>query len=125
MNFFEASVYDEIFGLYQLSFVYFLLFSEIEGLHFWVGFTNILCHVEAMKTDSPEVFKKGMRILFNMLKQMPQDFFYDNITKDNFLRKGIIHLMEILEDFEGNQLHSVFDKLLKSNHGFFHNKRFF
>lgn len=108
-------MYDEVLGLYQLSFIYFLLLTELDGLNFWIGFTNILCHIESFKNDRPELFKKSMRIFFNMLKQMPKDFFYDNITKDNFLRNGIVHLMEILEDFEGNQLHKIFDTLLKSN----------
>lgn len=102
-------------GLYQLSFVHFLLFSELEGLHFWVGFTDVLCHAEALSRERPEVFAKAARVVFNMLKQMPKDFFYDNITKDNFLRSGVTHLMEILEGFRDPRLHALFDRLLKGN----------
>lgn len=119
-KYFSNETYQKIFGLYQLSFVHFLLLSKLEGLNFWVGFTNIMCHVESFSQDKPVLFKQGMRIFFNMLKQMPQDFFYDNITKNNFLRNGMIHLMEILDGFENNKLHKIFDTLLKGKIDFFY-----
>jgi hypothetical protein len=53
-----------------------------------------------------------------MLRQMPKDFFYDSLTKENFLRKGMTHLMETLEDKNFQQIHSVFDVLLKNHFGF-------
>ena len=101
-----------------MAFFQFLILAKLKGLDYWMGFTNLLCHSEEFSRQRPLIFKKGMRIFYNMLKQMPKDFFYDNLTKDNFLKSGMIHLMEILDEFEDQNFHSVFDQLLKSKANF-------
>lgn len=57
----------------------------------------IACNSEEFSELNPNFLGEVCRCLFGMLKQFPEDFFYDSLSKDNFLRKTLQTFFGICE----------------------------
>jgi A1 cistron-splicing factor AAR2 len=84
-------------GEFQFSFVVFLVGESLEGFEQWKLllqlFTNIDRGIEQYRT----FFEQFTMILISQLKEVPNDFFIDVISNNNFLRPCLYSYFEICQ----------------------------
>jgi A1 cistron-splicing factor AAR2 len=93
--------WENILGEMQLSFILFLLIFCHDALEHWKRLVDTICRSEVALIDKPEFAIAFMRILYEQLNFSPQDFFANELSKDNFLRPAISSLFEILNQPKG------------------------
>lgn len=52
-------------------------------------------------------------VLYTIMKQFPKDFFIDNISKDNFLKKCLLDFLQVCEQEKTKKLRERAKKLRK------------
>ena len=91
--------YKQLFGEFQAAFISFLMGESLESFTQWKNLFILLTSCDDLMNEKPEIFIDLVRkhvfkkiflrflaVLYNQLKQLPTDFFYDNITCNNFMR---------------------------------------
>lgn len=96
-----------LLGELQYSFVSFLLGFSLDSLEQWKKLVNVVCFSET-------AFQEGKRqqllldfivVLFGQLKQLPKDFFVDELSKESFM----VGCLRRLKEYE--QMQEVPSKL--------------
>ena len=82
----------------QFSFVCFLIGQVYDAFEQWKNLVNLLCNCERAVLKYPHVFTDLINILYFQLKEMPDDFFVDVISKENFLTVNLHNLFENIRD---------------------------
>ncbi|TYZ60004.1 hypothetical protein PybrP1_002195 [[Pythium] brassicae (nom. inval.)] len=90
--------WEELVGEFQLAFVVFLQLSSLAALEQWKQFVSLLSACDrALHTQLP-LFRAFLKTFQTQLAQVPEDFFEDASTGDNFLRPCFESLFELLGD---------------------------
>ena len=89
----------------QFSFICFLIGQVYEAFEQWKSLLSLVCNCEEAIDKYPNMYIQLIQVIFFQLKEMPQDFFTDIITSNNFL---VVNLHNLF-----NNIKSVFD--LNSN----------
>lgn len=92
-----------IIGELQFAFVCFLIGHVYDALEQWKYLINLLSNSENLMKKYPELFFHFVQVLYFELKEMPEDFFSDIITSNNFL---VVNL------------HNFFDNVKSVSNGF-------
>ena len=62
----------------------------------WKRIFYILCNSETYTSENVPFYLMAIRCIFNMIKQFPTDFFYDVLSRENFLKKSLGNFAEII-----------------------------
>ena len=84
-----------VLGELQLAFILFMVGENLEAFRKWKRLFYALCRCESFAESNPEFYAEAARCIFTMLKQFPQDFFYDVISRENFVKTSIINFVQI------------------------------
>ncbi|RNA16957.1 AAR2 -like protein [Brachionus plicatilis] len=119
-----------ILGELQFAFICFLIGHVYDALEQWKFLVNLLCNSENLVKKYPELFSQFVQVLFFELKEMPEDFFTDIITSNNFLTVNLHNFFDNVksvadESIDGNEQITRlsgkcanFKKYLKEKFGF-------
>lgn len=86
--------------------------QNFEAFDQWKNIFNVVTHIKSIDFffQNPAhagFFGDVVRTIFSMLKQFPQDFFYDILSKDSFVSEALISLFETLTEFVNFDVKSV------------------
>ena len=90
-----------LLGELQLAFIVFYMGQSLEGMEQWKAILDTLCRADdAMEGKLGEelqlCYKDFLPVLRFQLNELPQDFFTDDISKENFLTKALPQLTSTL-----------------------------
>jgi hypothetical protein len=110
----------EIIGELQLSFLLFHYGQLYDGFEQWKTLTNLLCNcTAAITTHATTIFIPFIRthsltsdVLRITLEQFPKDFFIDELSSENFIRKAVNNLMHSVDDIGSCVVSECLDSLL-------------
>lgn len=74
-----------LLGELQFAFVCFLIGHVYDAFEQWKILINLLCNSESLIRKYPNLFIQFIQVLYFQLKEMPEDFFTDILTSQNFL----------------------------------------
>jgi A1 cistron-splicing factor AAR2 len=72
-------------GELQFAFICFLVGQVYDGFERWKRLINVICRSEQAVRDHPGFFIDFMTVLHFQIKLVPQDFFADIVSNNNFL----------------------------------------
>ncbi|ETP51876.1 hypothetical protein F442_03057 [Phytophthora nicotianae P10297] len=90
--------WKELIGELQLSFLVFLQLSSLAALEQWKQFIALMCSCERALSSHVWLFLAFIKLFRTQLEQIPEDFFQDETTSENFLRPCLLSLLELIED---------------------------
>ncbi|KAL4460384.1 hypothetical protein ABPG74_000135 [Tetrahymena malaccensis] len=102
-----------IFGEFQYSFAMLLLLEDFESFEHWKNIFSILISSDKYIDENPDFFIEFIPVLYNILKQFPKDFFFDSISKDNFLKTLLSDFIEVTIQSANKKLSQRSKKLQK------------
>jgi A1 cistron-splicing factor AAR2 len=91
-----AFSFSSILGELQYAFIGFIIGTDAECMEHWAQLLDLLCTCNAYSQDNPQEYCKFIETLRKQLSQFPRDFFFDNITKDNFMRESLYSLYALV-----------------------------
>ena len=104
-----------LLGEFQLAFVLFIVFENPDALLVWQKIAFIFCESENFMVSNLCEFCEFLKVFFLMLKQLPSDFFYHQLTNNHFLIGCIRHLMEnLMSDQKFGEYFRAFDDLMQN-----------
>ncbi|CAH0517424.1 unnamed protein product [Peronospora belbahrii] len=92
--------WKRLIGELQLSFLVFLQLSSLAALEQWKQFIALLCSCERTLFSHVPLFLAFVKLFITQLEQIPEDFFQDDTTSENFLSPCLLSLLELIEDTE-------------------------
>jgi len=94
--------YDEgpngLLGELQFAFVCFLMGESYDGFEQWKQLVAIFCSCDEAMHRYSDLFYNFIEVFHFQLQQVPQDFFVDIISKNNFLFEALKGFYELLDD---------------------------
>ncbi|KAI1707232.1 AAR2 protein domain-containing protein [Ditylenchus destructor] len=75
----------ELLAEFQVSFVVFLIGQVYEGFEQWKRLIHLMCSCNRALVTHSQFFLDLLMVIHFQLKQCPEDFFHDQLAKDNFL----------------------------------------
>ncbi len=82
----------------QLAFVCFLIGQVYDAFEQWKSLVSLLCNCDRAVVRRASFFTEFLSVLYFQLKEMPEDFFIDIISKDNFLTVNLHNLFDNIND---------------------------
>jgi A1 cistron-splicing factor AAR2 len=88
--------WDNVLGELQLSFLLFMLIHSSNSLDHWKGLIYKICISEKLLLSNASFTTSFIKLFYSQLNHCPDDFFDNELSKDNFLRPSIKSLLTIL-----------------------------
>ena len=82
----------------QFAFLLFLIGNCYEAFEQWKFLVHLLCNSETFVKENRVVYEKLLNVLYFQLKEMPDDFFTDLSTQNNFLCMNLHNLFANIAD---------------------------
>lgn len=82
----------------QYSFVCFLMGQVFEGFEQWKRLIHLLCSSITALQERNDLYMQFNRVLYFQLKECPEDFFIDIVSRDNFLTTTLSMLFANIRD---------------------------
>jgi len=92
---FEGS-WDDLLGELQLSFIIFIFLFSHPALEHWKLLVNTICLSEGVLVNQPLFASIFIKTLYAQLNFCPDDFFDNELSKENFLRPSLSALFSAL-----------------------------
>jgi len=89
---------NELLGELQFAFISFLMGQSYDGFEQWKELLALLCDSESSLYKRHDLFYNFIAVLHFQLEQVPEDFFDDLVTGNNFLTKVLKNFFELTED---------------------------
>ena len=99
---------NELLGELQIAFITFIIGEKYESLMHWKNMLMLLTSCEEGINKYVDLYCKFIEVLYNQLRNIPKDMFYDEIIGNNFLRRVLDNFILGISESEG-----VHEKLLK------------
>jgi A1 cistron-splicing factor AAR2 len=87
-----------LLGELQFAFICFLIGQCQDGLDQWKNIIELLCSCDEAINEHPQLFVEFINVLYNQLKNIPKDFFTDELSERNFLTKTLTGFFSIVSD---------------------------
>jgi len=75
----------ELLGETQFAFLCFLVGMNLDSFEQWKALVALLCRCDAAMATHSELFNKLIGVLFYQMQEVPEDFFVDIVSSNNFL----------------------------------------
>ena len=95
----------------QFAFVCFLIGQVYDGFEQWKLLINLLCNAEQAISNHPNLFQKFIQCLYFQLKEIPDDFFTDITTRENFLAVNLHNLFDNIKQVQNENVSSELSQL--------------
>jgi len=92
---------DGLLGEVQYAFVSFLICHVLDAFEQWKKLVALLCSCEDALAETPKLFHDFIGILLFELREMPEDFFRDVVSRDNFLAASLRTLYATIDSSMG------------------------
>ena len=90
-------------GEMQYAFICLLVGQSVQGLVQWKNIVDLLTNCCDALEEKQNFYLQFVETLMFQLKELPKDFFSDQLTNDNFLNKSLQSFMEIVNESQLNQ----------------------
>jgi len=88
-----SDVTADLLGELQLAFVVFLFGRVYDGFEQWKQLTHLLCDSAASSAARhPSLYADFITVLYFQTREIPEDFFLDIVTRENFLTSTLCSL---------------------------------
>jgi A1 cistron-splicing factor AAR2 len=103
-----------LLGEFQYSFITFFLCEIYESFEQWKNiFILISSAYESIKTRE-SFYCEFIEVVYHQFRQFPKDFFYDEISSDNFLKRVLNNFIKFCESLVIDEMQGKsFNKLIK------------
>uniref|UniRef100_T1IJM4 Protein AAR2 homolog n=1 Tax=Strigamia maritima TaxID=126957 RepID=T1IJM4_STRMM len=91
---------EDILGELQMAFICFILGQVFDAFEEWKHLIALLCSCDVALTKYPDLYSKFIFVLHHQLQEIPQDFFVDIVSRENFL---VNTLHSFFSNLNGNQ----------------------
>lgn len=92
---------EEILSELQLAFIVFLLGHVYSAFEQWKQLVDVICRVREGLHQHPDFYKNFIRVLHFQLRETPEDFFVDIVSRNNFLTTTLKIFFENLVEEDG------------------------
>ncbi|EFO27049.1 hypothetical protein LOAG_01429 [Loa loa] len=92
--------WSEFLGELQFAFVCFLIGQVYEGFEQWKRLIHLLCSCTKELVEHKELYIALIPVLHFQLRECPEDFFVDIVSRDNFLTTTLSRLFGNINDCE-------------------------
>uniref|UniRef100_A0A915Q0C9 Protein AAR2 homolog n=1 Tax=Setaria digitata TaxID=48799 RepID=A0A915Q0C9_9BILA len=92
--------WSEFLGELQFAFVCFLMGQVYEGFEQWKRMIHLLCSCTEILIEHKNLYMALIPVLHFQLKECPEDFFVDIVSRDNFLTTTLSRLFGNINDCE-------------------------
>ena len=89
-------------GELQHCFISFIIGESIKGLNQWKHIINLLCNCESLIINQYKFYYHFIHILTKQMNQLPNDFFVNELTGNNFLNKCLSNLIDIYNEISND-----------------------
>ena len=100
--------FKDFLGEFQIAFVLFMVGENMEAFDQWKKMFYAVCNSETYTSENIPFYLMAIRCIFNMIKQFPTDFFYDVLSRENFLKKSLGTFAEIIGASKNEKLKNRF-----------------
>jgi A1 cistron-splicing factor AAR2 len=90
-----------LLGEMQYAFISFVMGENLESFDQWKKLFCLLCHCGTGLSDpnlSKDLFMKFIPVIYEQLRQLPKDFFSDDLSKVSFINDSLNALYENAND---------------------------
>ncbi|OWF48151.1 protein AAR2 homolog [Mizuhopecten yessoensis] len=98
---------NNILGEIQFSFICFLFGQVYDAFDQWKKLVHLLCSSEDALAKHTDLYLNLITVLHFQLKEIPEDFFVDIVSQDNFLTST---LREFFTNIESGQVNEILQK---------------
>ncbi|XP_060083524.1 protein AAR2 homolog [Ylistrum balloti] len=98
---------NDILGEIQFSFICFLIGQVYDAFDQWKKLVHLLCSSEDALVKHTELYLNFITVLHFQVKEIPEDFFVDIVSQDNFLTST---LREFFTNIESGQADEILRK---------------
>lgn len=92
-----------VLGELQFAFICFLVGHVYDAFEQWKNLIHLLCNCESFIRKEPNLFVQFIQVIYFQLKEMPEDFFTDIITSQNFLVVNLHNFFDNIKDIVSDQ----------------------
>ncbi len=105
-----------LLGELQFAFVCFLLGQVYDGFEQWKQLVRLLCFCDEALVQHTQLFSNFINVMHYHIREIPEDFFVDIVTRDNFLVSCLHTFFENLlnSDMVDRDLKTKGDSFLKN-----------
>jgi A1 cistron-splicing factor AAR2 len=82
----------------QFTFVCFLIGHVYDAFEQWKTLTSLLCNSETLIEQHPAMYAQFVQVLYFQIKEVPEDFFTDIVTSNNFLAVNLHNLFDNIRE---------------------------
>jgi len=97
--------YRDLLGEFQYAFVVFLIGQVYEGFEQWKRLMHLICSCCKAIKSNKSLYNDLLMVLHFQLKMVPDDFFQDVLSNDNFIHATLILLFCNIQDTDGVSSH--------------------
>ena len=90
--------HTDILGEIQFAFVCFLIGQNYDSFEQWKKLVHMLCTCEEACVKYVDLFLKLIGVLHFQIREIPEDFFVDIVSRSNFLTSTLQQFFSILEN---------------------------
>lgn len=81
----DTNLFDEVLAELQFSFVCFLVGQHYDSFEHWKKLLVMLCTCEEAILEHPQLYMKLISEMYFQIREVPNDFFVDIVSSNNFL----------------------------------------
>ena len=104
-NLLKSELYSKnnlaILGEIQFSFVCFLIGQVYDAFEQWKHLVHLLCYCDDALTNHSALYDQFITMLHFQVREIPEDFFVDIISRNNFLTSTLQVFFTNLDNLEG------------------------
>lgn len=97
-----ASNSNEVLGEVQFAFICFLIGQVFDAFDQWKKLVHLLCSSESALNTHSELFMSFISMLHFQVQEIPEDFFVDIVSADNFLTSTLQEFFSNLDEGNGD-----------------------
>ncbi|XP_033757862.1 protein AAR2 homolog [Pecten maximus] len=95
---------NDILGEIQFSFICFLIGQVYDAFDQWKKLVHLLCSSEDALAKHTDLYLNFITILHFQVKEIPEDFFVDIVSQDNFLTSTLRVFFANIESCQANEV---------------------
>jgi len=103
--------YYDYLGEMEYAFISFLLGQNYDSFEQWKNMLVLLCRCDKASREKIDFFTDFLKVIYYQIQEVPNDFFEDIVTNDNFLILSIRELSEIVTEDYPEAIRTAIKKL--------------
>ena len=91
---------NDLLGELQFAFICFVVGQNYDSFEHWKCLVRLLSSCDEAIAKHPQLFMNYMTVLHFQTREIPEDFFVDIVSRENFLVQTLHNFLENLKDSE-------------------------